>query len=72
MPVKIYCQCGTDVTDTVSEWDRKTRTVFWMHEHSPVCAACSQRRVLVPDKQAWAPKTKTAEYKKKTVAGGSS
>jgi hypothetical protein len=67
MPVRIFCQCGTEVTDTVSMWDLKTRSVFWMDQNSPACTACSNRRVLVPDKPAWAPKSKGAEIKKKAA-----
>jgi hypothetical protein len=67
MPVRIYCQCGTDVTDTVSMWDFKTRSVFWMDQNSPACAVCSGRHVLVPDKQTWATKSKSTEIKKKAA-----
>ncbi len=43
MSVKIYCQCGADVTHAVSLWDRKTRSVFWMEEHPLLCALCAAR-----------------------------
>jgi hypothetical protein len=48
-------------------WDLKTRSVFWMDQNSPACDACSNRRVLVPNKPAWAPKSKGAEIKKKAA-----
>ncbi len=48
MPIRIYCPCGTDVTHTVSLWDRKTRSVFWMEGHPPLCARCEAKRQRVP------------------------
>ena len=44
MAVRIFCTCGTEVTQEISMWDRKTRTVFWMDEHPPLCAACQRRQ----------------------------
>jgi hypothetical protein len=43
MPVRIFCTCGAEVTKDISLWDRKTRTVFWMDEHPPLCPACQAR-----------------------------
>jgi hypothetical protein len=68
MPVRIFCQCGKDITNTVSMWDMKTRSVFWMDQHSPSCAACSKRRVLAPAKPAWAPRSAGAEAGRKKAA----
>jgi len=44
MAVRIFCTCGTEITQEISMWDRKTRTVFWMDEHPPLCAACQKRQ----------------------------
>ena len=44
MAVRIFCTCGTEITQEISLWDRKTRTVFWMDEHPPLCAACEKRQ----------------------------
>lgn len=43
MPVRIFCPCGADVTHTVSLWDRKTRSVYWMEEHPLFCALCQAK-----------------------------
>lgn len=44
MPVRIFCRCGTEVTNEISAWDRKTRSLFWMDQNPPSCAACLKRR----------------------------
>ncbi len=68
MSVKIFCKCGTEITDEISMWDRKTRTVFWMDQHAPPCRACRKPRALSPDKRPWAPNGRGAEVRKKQVA----
>ncbi len=68
MSVRIFCKCGMEVTNTVSTWDRKTRSVFWMDQHSPSCAACLKPRALSSVKRAWAPGSRGAEVGKKTAA----
>lgn len=45
MPVRIFCECGTEVTNEIPLWDRKTRSVFWMDQNSPSCATCLKRHV---------------------------
>ena len=42
MAVRIFCTCGREITQEISLWDRKTRTVFWMDKHPPLCAACQK------------------------------
>lgn len=68
MPVRIFCQCGTEVTDTVSMWDRKTRSVFWMDQHSPSCAACLKPRALPAVERVWEPNSRAVQARKKAAA----
>lgn len=67
MPVRIFCQCGKEVTDTVSIWDRKTRSVFWMDQHAPSCAACLKPRAVSSIKRAWEPNSRGVEARKKVA-----
>lgn len=67
MPVRIFCQCGTEVTNTVSMWDRKTRSVFWMDQHSPSCAACQEPRAVSSVKRDWLPGSRGVEARKKVA-----
>lgn len=41
MPVKILCPCGADITEEISAWDKKTRTVYWFEKNHPQCIACA-------------------------------
>jgi hypothetical protein len=68
MPVRIFCECGTEITKEVSLWDRKTRSVFWMDEHPPSCAACEKRHVASPAMPARDPSPRDAEVRKKVAA----
>jgi hypothetical protein len=67
MTVRIFCKCGTEITDEISPWDRKTRTLFWMDQNSPLCAACRKPRAS-PASRAWPPNARGAEARKKAVA----
>lgn len=40
MPIKILCPCGADVTEEVSAYDKKTRSVHWFEGHALYCRAC--------------------------------
>jgi hypothetical protein len=44
MSVRIFCQCGAEVTQEISLWDRKTRSVFWMEQNAPACEVCQRRQ----------------------------
>lgn len=69
MPVRIFCQCGAEVTNAVSMWDRKTRSVFWMDQHAPSCAAClKQPRAVSSVKRAWEPGLRGVEARRKAAA----
>ena len=41
MPIKILCRCGADITEEISNWDKKTRTVHWFAQNDPQCSACA-------------------------------
>ena len=41
MPIKILCPCGADITEEISAWDKKTRTVHWFAQNDPQCSACA-------------------------------
>ena len=41
MPIKILCSCGADITEEISNWDKKTRTVHWFEKNQPQCSACA-------------------------------
>ncbi len=41
MPIKILCPCGADITEEISNWDKKTRTVHWFAQNDPQCRACA-------------------------------
>lgn len=41
MPIKILCPCGADITEEISNWDKKTRTVHWFAQNDPPCSACA-------------------------------
>ena len=43
MPIKILCPCGADITEEISNWDKKTRTVHWFAQNHPQCHACATR-----------------------------
>jgi hypothetical protein len=60
MSVRIFCKCGTEVTNEVSLWDRKTRTIFWMDQNPPQCARCRKPRVV--------PVARATETRKKVAA----
>lgn len=68
MPVKIFCKCGTEITKEISMWDRKTRTVFWMDEHPPSCAACQERQAAASTESALGSGSRAAEVGKKLAA----
>ncbi len=67
MPIRIFCQCGAEVTNAVSMWDLKTRSVFWMDQHSPSCAACLKPRTVSSVKSAWEPGSRGVEARKKAA-----
>jgi hypothetical protein len=46
MAVQVLCHCGTDITDDISLWDKKTRSAFWFEEHAPLCRACAARKTM--------------------------
>jgi len=68
MPVRIFCQCGTEVTNAVSMWDRKTRSVFWMDQHAPSCAACLKTHAASSVKRAWELSSRSVEARKEVAA----
>lgn len=68
MPVRIFCTCGAEVTSEITLWDRKTRTVFWMDQHAPSCAACRKKTVVSSIKRGWQPNTRAAPPGKKVAA----
>ncbi len=41
MPIKILCPCGADITEEISNWDKKTRTVHWFVQNDLQCHACA-------------------------------
>ncbi len=43
MPVRIFCSCGEDITETIPSFDRKTRTVYWFEQNRQLCIACMAR-----------------------------
>jgi hypothetical protein len=49
-------------------WDKKTRSVFWMDQHAPSCAACLKPRAASPAKRAWEPNPRGVEARKKVAA----
>ena len=44
MAVRIFCDCGKEITHEISLWDRKTRSVFWMEQNPPSCAICRKQQ----------------------------
>jgi hypothetical protein len=68
MAVRIFCTCGAEVTKEISVWDRKTRTVFWMDEHPPLCAACQKRHAASGIASIRDSGTGTGEIRKKLAA----
>jgi hypothetical protein len=57
MPVKVFCACGSDVTEEVPPLDRKTRTLEWFDTQSLLCAACRRIRGLVIERNEAGRKT---------------
>lgn len=41
MSVRIFCECGKDITDQIPVYDKKTRTIDWMDRNPPVCDSCA-------------------------------
>ncbi len=41
MSVRIFCECGKDITDRIPVFDKKTRTIDWMDRNPPVCDVCA-------------------------------
>jgi hypothetical protein len=41
MAVKIFCSCGTDITDEIPAYDKKTRTLHWFESNGAQCASCA-------------------------------
>jgi hypothetical protein len=68
MPVRIYCKCGAEITGDISLWDRKTRTLFWMDENTPSCAACRNKTTVSSIQRDWQPATRAAEPRKKAAS----
>lgn len=65
MTVRVFCKCGADVTSDIPLWDRKTRTLFWMDQHAPSCAACRKQSAVTSIRRGWHPNARAAEPRKK-------
>jgi hypothetical protein len=46
MSIRILCDCGSDITDDISMWDKKTRSVFWFEENAPACRVCAVKKTM--------------------------
>lgn len=44
MPVKVFCACGTDLTNEVPALDKKTRTLEWFDVQALLCSDCRRKR----------------------------
>jgi hypothetical protein len=48
-------------------WDLKTRSVFWMDQNSPSCAACLKPSAMSSVKRALEPNSSGVEVRKKAA-----
>jgi len=67
MPVRIFCKCGEEITQEIPAWDIKTRSVYWMDQHTPSCSACLSGNTVCRE-EAIAPGRTAVKLVRKMVA----
>lgn len=68
MPVRIFCKCGEEITQEISPWDIKTRSVYWMDQHTSSCLACLSGSTVCRE-EAMVPGLTEVNLGKKMLAG---
>jgi hypothetical protein len=43
MSVKVFCDCGAEITHEIPAYDKKTRTLDWFERNGEQCSDCAAR-----------------------------